>query len=303
MQLGKTSLVGALALFTALVLVAGCNKGPASAPPPSGATTVKHYLLRGRVVQVNAQDNTLTVAHDAIPGFMGAMTMPYRVKDANVLTELHPGDRITATLVDMDDARFFLDNIVITAQASPDYKPTSQYHVPSPGDEVPDFVLLNQSGKTIHLHQFRGKILLVTFVYTRCPLADYCVRMSRNFADIDKALAREPAEYARTHLLSISFDPDYDTPAVLRSYGGAYTGNYTKEKFEHWDFAVPPAKELPAVEQWFDLGVTNGDAPNQITHSLSTVLVGADGKVVKWYPSNEWTPAQVLQDIQQLLRS
>ena len=81
--------------------------------------------------------------------------------------------------------------------------------------------------------------MLVTFIYTRCPLPDYCIRMSRNFATIQKQLAADPQLYDKTHLLSISFDPAYDTPKVLRSYGGAYTGKYTKEKFLHWDFAVP----------------------------------------------------------------
>ncbi len=285
-------------MLLALTLLNGCRSRQ-NAGVPVDAKNVKHYMLRGRVVQVNMDDKTVTISHEAIPGFMEAMTMPYKVKDANVLTEMHSGDRMTATLVDVDDAQFYLDNIVITAQANPDYKPAVEYHVPAAGDLVPDFAVLNQSGKTIHLRDFLGKQLLVTFIYTRCPLADYCPRMSRNFAEVDKLLAADKPEYAKTHLLSISFDPSYDTPAVLRSYGGAYTGNYTNEKFTHWDFAVPSAKDLPAVEQWFNVGVTGGDTPAQITHSLSTVLIGADGKVVKWYPTNEWTPSEVVHDMQQ----
>ena len=101
--------------------------------------------------------------------------------------------------------------------------------------------------------------------------------MSRNFAEIDQQLAKEPALYAKTHLLSVSFDPQYDTPAVLRSYGGAYTGNYTKETFTHWDFAAPTAKDLPQVLQFFDVGATP-EADETITHSLSTVVIGPDGK-------------------------
>jgi protein SCO1/2 len=204
---------------------------------------------------------------------------------------------MTATLVDIDDAQFYLDNIVITAQADPDYRPAAEYHVPTPGDEVPDFALLNQSGKIIHLRQFRGKVLLITFVYTRCPLADYCPRMSRNFAEVDHELAKDSKLYQRSHLLSISFDPAYDTPSVLRSYGGAYTGNFTKEQFAHWDFAAPSLKDLPAMEQWFNVGVTQGDAPGQLNHSLSTLVVGADGKVLKWYPTNEWKPADLVSDV------
>jgi protein SCO1/2 len=151
----------------------------------------------------------------------------------------------------------------------------------------------------IHLGQFRGKILLITFIYTRCPLADYCPRMSRNFAELDRALAKDPALYAKTHLLSVSFDPKYDTPAVLKSYGGSYTGKFTQEKFEHWDFAAPPVKELPDVLKFFVLGVTP-EKDKTITHSLSTLVVGPDGKVANWYGTNDWTPDQLLKDVKEL---
>ena len=189
-----------------------------------------------------------------------------------------------------------LDNIVVIAQARPDYKPPVAYHVPTAGDTVPDFHLINQSDRTIHLDQFKGKLLLLTFIYTRCQLADFCPRMGHNFADIDKALAADPALYRQTHLLSISFDPAYDTPKVLRSYGGAYTGNYTNEKFLHWDFAAPSEKDLPAVTQFFNVGVTPGDSKS-LTHSLSTVLIGKDGRIVAWYPTNDWDPRDVVATI------
>ena len=237
---------------------------------------------------------------------MEAMTMPYKLKDPSIVSELHPGDRITATIrVQQDEGGYHdaeLDNIVVVAQAKPDYKPAVQYHVPAPGDVVPDFRLLNQSGRTIHLSQFKGKVLIATFIYTRCPLADYCPKMSRNFAEIDQTLAADPKLYAQTHLLSISFDPTYDTPAVLRSYGGAYTGRYTKETFAHWDFAAPSGKELPSVTQFFDVGVTPGENKT-LTHSLSTVVIGKDGKVVAWYPTNDWQPAEIVAQIKKTAAS
>ena len=173
-----------------------------------------------------------------------------------------------------------------------------QYHVPKPGDVVPDFALLNQSGRVVHLDQFRGKLLLATFIYTRCTLADFCPRMSRNFAAIDEALAADPKLYASTHLLSISFDPAFDTPQVLRTYGGSYTGRFSKENFAHWDFAAPPEKELPAITQYFGVGITPGQS-GSLNHSLSTVLIGRDGKVIAWYPTNDWQPAELVNDIKQ----
>lgn len=258
----------------------------------------KTFQVRGKVVSTDATHVILD--HEAVPGFMEAMTMPYKLKDPGIVSELHPGDRITARIVVQQDAAGFrvpeLDNIVVIAQARPDYKPAAEYHVPQVGDAVPDFRLLNQSGRTISLSQFKGKVLVATFIYTRCPLADYCPRMTRNFAEIDKALAEDPALYAKTHLLSISFDPTYDTPAVLRSYGGAYTGNYTKETFAHWDFAAPPEKELAQVTQFFGVGVTPGENKT-LNHSLSTAVIGKDGKIAAWYPFNEWKPADVVEAV------
>jgi protein SCO1 len=279
-----------------IALLAGCHQAPPS--PIATAAPQKTFTIRGKIVGTDATHVTLD--GEDVPGFMEPMVMDYGLKDPSVVSELHPGDRITATvLADRSPEGYTnvrLDNIVVIAQARPDYKPPVQYHVPTLGDAVPDFHLLNQSDRTIHLGQFKGKVVLLTFIYTRCPLADFCPRMSRNFADIDKALAAEPALYNQTHLLSISFDPAYDTPKVLRSYGGAYTGRYTNEKFTHWDFAAPSAKDLPALTQFFNVGITPGDSKT-LTHSLSTVLIGKDGKIIDWYPTNDWKPADVLAAI------
>jgi protein SCO1/2 len=275
----------------------GCH-GAQHTESISSSQNRKSFPIRGKVVSIDADQVTLD--HEAIPGFMEAMVMPYKLADSTIASELHPGDRITATVdVTEDEGGYhdaMLNHIVIVAQAKPDYKPAVQYHVPTPAESVPDFSLLNQSGRIVHLEQFRGKVLLITFIYTRCPLADYCPKMSRNFAQIDETLAADPAVYAKTHLLSISFDPSYDKPDVLRSYGGAYTGRYTKEKFAHWDFAAPSEKDLAKVTEFFNVGVTPGENKT-LTHSLSTLLVGKDGKVVAWYPTNDWKVQDVVEAI------
>jgi protein SCO1/2 len=281
-----------------MAIVGGCKQ---TAPATAGPAISKTFKIRGKVVSTDAAAGKVTLDHEAVPGFMDAMIMPYKLADPSILSELHPGDTITAdVIVDQISAdpeggfkNARLDHIVVVAQAKPDYKPAVQFHVPTKGDPVPDFALLNQGGKTIHLDQFKGKVVLMTFIYTRCTLADFCPRMSRNFAEIDKALAGDPALYAKTHLISVSFDPTYDTPAVLKSYGGAYTGEYTKEKFLHWDFAAPPVKELAAMTQFFDVGVIPGESKS-LTHSLSTVLIGKDGKVIAWYPTNDWQPSEMV---------
>jgi protein SCO1/2 len=283
------------------VLLTGCKRPGDSAPAASSAAgaaagELKSFPIHGKVVSVDAAKGSIVLNHAAVPGFMDAMTMAYKLKDPSVVSELHPGDQIVATLLvrkagdSYQDA--MLDEIVVTAQAMPDYKPTVQYHVPQAGDAVPDFKLVNENGKTLHLGQFKGRVVLLTFIYTRCPLADYCPRMNKNFAEIDKALAADPAVYKETHLLSVSFDPKFDTPAILKSYGGIYTGGDARE-FAHWDFAAPPEDELSALEQFFDVGVTPGES-GTLNHSLSTAVIGKDGKVCAWYPTNEWTTAEVL---------
>jgi protein SCO1/2 len=279
-------------LIALTMLVAGCRGDKKPGPE-------KQFPVRGVIVSTDEAKGEVMLNHERIPGFMEAMTMAYKLKDPGTISELHAGDKITATLTMQEDAagpvNMRLTRVVVIAQAKPDTVPRKQYHVPQVGETPPDFPLLNQSGKKIRLSQFKGKVVVLTFVYTRCAMADFCPKMSRNFAEIDKALAGDSAVYTKTHLLSISFDPAYDTPAVLRSYGGAYTGKYTKETFGHWDFAAPSVGDLPKVEQYFDLGVT-GEGTN-LMHSLATVVVGRDGKIVAYYPTNEWTADELLKQI------
>ena len=279
-------------------MLSGCRAGQQT-PAQSGASPhFKVYHLRGKVISTDAAKGEVTLAHEAIPGFMEAMTMPYKLKDASILGELHPGDVLTADLlVSQDpDADVLLDHIVVVAQAKPDYPPAVSYHVPAPGDLVPDFKLRNQDGRPIHLGQFRGKALLLTFIYTRCPSPEFCPRVTRNFAAIEKQLAASPALYARTHLLSVSFDPEHDTPERLRSYGAPYIGSTARNAFAHWEFAVPQKPVLAAMARFFDLGMSQ-NTDSTITHTLSTTLIGPDGKVVRFYPGNEWTADQILADL------
>jgi protein SCO1/2 len=283
------------------LLLSGCRQSkPVSSATVASSGPVKLYPIHAKIVSV--KENSVLLDHEAIPGFMGAMTMTYKLKDPSIVSELHPGDRITGTLLVSKDADGFnsalLDNIVVIAQAKPDYKPAVQYHVPQAGDSVPDFKLINQNARTLHLSQFHGKVLLVTFIYTRCPLAEFCPRMSQNFVEVDKALSAEPALYAHTHLLSISFDPTYDTPEVLRTYGQSYTRQRGSNAFQHWDFAAPQQADLAALTQFFNVGVTPGESKT-LNHSLSTVLIGKDGKIVAWYPDNDWKPTDIVSQIRQ----
>jgi protein SCO1/2 len=282
----------------ALIFLAGCHSGTNADQQAASRSSFKVYKLRGKVVSTNAATGEVTLDNEAIPGFMEAMIMPYKLKDPGILGELHPGDVLNADLFVSQgaDAAVFLDHIDVIAQGKPDYRPTVLYHVPAPGDEVPDFKLRNQDGRAIHLDQFRGKMLLLTFIYTRCPLPNFCPLVTHNFAVINSQLAANPALYAKTHLVCVSFDPDHDTPTRLRAYGAEYIGSDARSAFAHWDFAAPAKPELMKMAQYFDVGLTPG-ADGTINHTLSTTLIGPHGKVEKFYPGNEWTPDQVLADV------
>jgi protein SCO1/2 len=293
---------GRLLLGLALLLLLLAAAGTACRQQATTKTeTGRRYAMKGKVVSVDKARHQVTLDHEEIPGYMEAMVMPYTLNDDQVLSGLAPGDQLQATLlVDGNSAQ--LINIISTRpdpNASASDKSTARAE-PGPGETVPDFSLVNQDSRPIHLGQYRGQALLLTFIYTRCPLPEYCTLMSTNFAAIDKELQKTPDLYAKTHLLSISFDPAYDTPKVLRSYGAAHTGNYTAETFKHWEFATGKPEQIKEIAQFF--GLAYYEDKDQFAHSLRTAIITPDGRIHKIYHGNDWQPAEVLSDLQTLFK-
>ncbi len=279
--LTRTSL---LALLLLSLLLTACAHKPAG----------KRYPLDGRVVAVDPAQHQLTVAHHDVPGLMKGMTMPFLVgsNDAWVFKAIAPGDQVHATLVIGDHAE--LQDITFTKVSDSAVDGTTQLHVPEPGQQVPDVTLVNQNGDKIHLDQFHGKPLLLTFIYTHCPFPDYCLRMSNNFGKVLEQLQQNPKAFEQAQLLSISIDPENDTPAVLRSYGERYVGR-VDPKFRHWQFASGSPEQVRKAADFFGLSYNSKDG--QIVHGLQTVLVGADGKVLKVYSGNDWNPEEVAAEM------
>jgi protein SCO1/2 len=156
--------------------------------------------------------------------------------------------------------------------------------------------MIDQDGKTLHLRQFKGKAVLLTFIYTRCPLPNFCPLISSEFAEIHKELKQDPDDLKRTHLISISLDPAYDTAPVLRKYGLAYLQD-DASGFKHWDFVSTTPQDLDKLASAFGLQYSEQD--NQIAHSMETVLIAANGTVAKSWPGNEWKPGEVLAAVKQ----
>jgi protein SCO1/2 len=274
----------ALLLLLCSTFFMGCQSKPA-----------KHYLILADVISTAPQKKLITVKHGDIPGLMPAMTMTYQVVDRQQIERLQPGDKISADLV-VSENTGRLENIELISSGR---SPGTTQRIPEKGEEVPDFGLLNQDGKPLHLRDFRGKTLLVTFIYTRCPLPDFCPRMNENFRAVQKLLQQTPAAAQQVAFLSISFDPKHDTPAVLKHYGASCKKFVAGEKPFEWQFATPAEKDLPALAQFFGLVYQPEQA--QIVHSLSTTLIGPDGKVLDWYSGNDWNPSDVAHAIISLL--
>jgi len=262
----------------------------------------KRYPFTGRIVSVDSQAQSAIIDGDAIPGFMDAMAMPYKIKPAATLNHLIPGDSVSAEVVVVssgaknDDAApdYWLENVKVIAHIDPSHAPgASSLHMPAPGEEVPDFSFTNQSGKLISLKQYRGKVLFVTFIYTRCPFPDFCPRLSGNFAEIYKQAATNAA-LTNAHLLSVSFDPEHDRPKVLRDYGFSVAHTHESALFNRWEFAAPRLADLPRLADFFALTIQ--PEGGTITHNLSTVVIGPDGKIVKWYHGGDWQPSDLIKD-------
>jgi protein SCO1 len=293
-SLVRATLVGAVAALG--LFIVSCNRSP-----KQSTANAKHYHLTGTVVSIDGRGHMINVDAAAIPGFMDAMTMPYPVKPDSELEDVQVGDEITADLVKQGDD-YWLQNIVVTGHKTiPQDKPTAMLHIPTPGELVPDFKFTNQSGRPISLDQYRGKALLMTFIYTRCPFTTFCPRLSHEFAEINHDLQSNPALYSDTRLLTVSFDPAHDTPKVLRAYGFSYAGTTKPSLFNHWAFAVPSAKNLPKLANYFGFWYKNQGGV--LNHSLSTAVIGPNGKIFKWYHDNTWQPSDLIKDASDSLKA
>jgi protein SCO1 len=256
-----------------------------------GTPDERRFDLRGKVVAIDRAQRQVTIAHEPIKGFMDAMTMPFNVKDDWALPVLASGQTVEATLVVRGD-RSWIEGLRISQTKDSGSRPAI-HPVPEIGSVVPDFRLLNQDGKPIHLAQYRGHPLLLTFIYTRCPLPDYCPRTSKNFSEIYQALQTMSQSDRKPHLLSISFDVDHDTPAVLREYAGRYMHPAV---FDQWEFATGSPEEIKQITGYF--GLSYRRESDQIVHTMITALIGPEGKLKRLFPGNGWTSRQILAELQ-----
>jgi protein SCO1/2 len=289
---------------------AGCGRENPPAPTaPSGApnpnvTTEKTYKLVGVVRQVKKDSGVVTIRHEAIPGFMEAMTMPFTLKDKEALEDVRPGDEVEGSLRVMSERGevkdYDLTNLVVTRPAPPPSLKLSLrgggaqlQAVPSvlkSGEPVPDFAFTTQEGTREKLSDLRGKVVVLTFIYTRCPLPDFCPLMDRKFAELADRVGAVPGRAESVRLLSLSFDPEHDTPDVLREHAKVQGA-----KPPLWTFAVASHAELAKVAP--ALGLTYGPTGKEIVHNLSTAVIDPEGRLARLETGKGWKAADLLKTI------
>jgi protein SCO1 len=278
------------AFYLSLALLAGAC---------SGSSDRRQYTLQGQILSVAPDQKEATIKHEDIPGFMSAMTMPYKVRDAREYQNLAPGDLINATLVVVSNGAY-LEHVKKVGNA-PLEKPPADTAAPSAssgfellknGEPVPDVKFRDQDGTEIDIASFKGKAVVVTFIYTSCPLPTFCPLMDRHFATLQAKL-KERNNDLNVQLLSVSFDPVKDTPAVLKTHAQSLEADRRL-----WTFVTGDRDEIDRWASRFGVSVSRAmNDQRDITHNLRTAIIDRQGNLVQTYTGNEWTPEQVLADV------
>lgn len=286
-------------LIVMTAVLAGCSPEEESA-----SADVQRFEVRGFVRGVEPGDDSLTIEHEEIPDYMASMTMPFNVRNAEEIEGLEIGDAIVFEFVVAGEKSWIqdlkpVDPATVTLPEETRDAPVATASPPrvEEGDPLPDFELIDQRGRTIDNGTFEGRALLVTFIFTRCAVPDFCPLMSRNFATLEDEILSDGGDLAsEVRMLSVSFDPEYDTPEVLADYAGQYS-----EDGDFWRFASGDKEEIDRLTGAFR--VFTRSARGTIDHSLCTALVDADGVIRSIWRGNVWKTDEVMSALRDLLAS
>ncbi len=297
--------------FSLIALLVSCGPAP-EAPTPSAQnpaqtdeaaiaeTTPKTFQVRGVIKEIPETGNRLRIQHEEIPDYMPAMTMPFTTKSRDAFSELAEGDTVSFTL-HVTETESWIDDIqAATTESKPGEMPSiSSFRLVRDveplevGDILPNYPFTNQYGKDFELDDYRGNVLVLTFIYTRCPLPDFCPRMSMHFRTAYEAIKKDAEAPDNWQLLTITFDPAHDTPEVLRNYSKAYS--YDPKK---WTFATGEMIDIDAITEQFGLTFSRSEvSPTDWDHNLRTVIVDPHGSIHKIYIGNTWSPETLVSDL------
>jgi len=278
-----------LSPFLVAVLL-GCNRSPQDTPL---APKERIFDVKGVVREIQTTEKMIVIEHETIPGYMDSMTMPFSVKDTNLLAGIAVDNTVKFQLV-VTDTDAWVSTIATIGTANATNATTTTNEVPSlkGGDDVPDFTLTDQDGRSLHLKDFRGKPVVLTFIFTRCPLPTFCPLMTRNFFALEKELTKDYGD--QFHLISITIDPEHDTPKVLKEYAENFASD-----FKTWSFATGTPEQIKSAASLF--GLTYQPEDGSITHTLRTALIDQHGRLVHIWKSNVWQPSEVLTMVREIV--
>jgi protein SCO1/2 len=257
-----------------------------------------HYDTRGVVRGFSPDRSTIEIQHENIPDFMPSMTMPFVTRDPKQIADLRTGEAISFRMA-VTKKDFWIENVKKIRRedvnvAEP--KRTSPVSADrdarlTEGDKMRPFSLTNENDEPISLDTFHGNSFVLTFVFTRCPVPNFCPRMSNNFEELQEAIKSSTGTLATTRLLSVTLDPAYDTPKVLSDYAGFH---HADSKI--WNFATGDEKAIDSLTRAFS--VYRQNEGGTISHGLATALINKEGKIDKIWRGNAWTPAEIIKEIQ-----
>ncbi|SPE55468.1 Electron transport protein SCO1/SenC (modular protein) [Verrucomicrobia bacterium] len=265
----------------------------ASIPPGNEQPNPREFAVKGVVQAVQLAQQRLVVKHEAIPNYMDAMTMPFNVRDPQALQVLHSGDEIAFRLL-VTDSESWIDQVrrIGTAAPSPERAsiPPSMALPNHPRHPLLDYQFTNELGRPVSLGSFRGQALAITFFFTRCPIPDYCPRLSKNFQEASERLLANPHAPTNWHFLEISFDSPFDSPAVLKAYAEQY--HYSPA---HWSFLTGPPEQIAELARLSDVKFER-DGPF-INHNFRTQIIDANGHLQMVFPMGGDLSDLIVQEI------
>jgi protein SCO1/2 len=272
--------------FAALVWLMAAS-ACSSSPPP------RQFEIVGQIQAIAPDKAEVTIKHQDIKGFMPGMTMAFKAEKA-ALDGRKPGDLVTGTLV-VGEVDVHISKLTVTGHRELDpttVLPADGSAIIQPGDLVRDAALIDQDGKTRRLSEWRGHRLALTFVYTRCPLPEFCPLMNQHFRRVQATIAKTPA-LADVRLLSVTLDPAYDTPKVLKPYATGAGADPAR-----WTFlTAEPAEAATFMEQFGIIAERDPANEVQINHNLRTAVIGADGRLKTVHTGNRWMPDELVADL------
>lgn len=297
----RLRVAAALRTAAALVAVALTATVAVRAAGELQARADKEYAVRGMVVAVDAAARTVVVSHEKIDGFMDAMTMPFEVRDAKDVQGLVPGAVVEFTLV-VGARAAFAERITVRRYESAEQDPRTARRLAvmkraaglaatplAVGDRVPDFTLIDQARQRVTLSSLARKVVVVNFIYTRCALPQFCLRVANNFGVLQKQFAR--ALGRDLVLLTVTFDPQRDTPEVLAKYAAQW-----KADPKTWHFLTGPVDDVRRVCVQF--GVDYFPDEGLMNHTVRTAVIDRAGRIAASVEGNLYTPEQLVDLVQ-----